>query len=134
MAHSKPRVLGIGGVFFKAQDPEALGAWYREHLGFEVEAWGGARFEWKKPGDAHSAYTVWSPFKADTDYLRPSSKPYMLNLLVSDLEGLLAKLRSEGVAIEDRREDGDYGKFAYVLDPEGTLLELWEPSEPHPDV
>lgn len=133
MAHSTPRVLGIGGVFFKARDPAALGEWYRTHLGFDVGEWGGARFEWKKHASVAAAYTVWSPFKESTEYLRPSDKPYMLNLLVDDLEGLLAKLRAGGVKVEDRREDGDYGKFAYVLDPEGTLLELWQPSDPHPD-
>jgi catechol 2,3-dioxygenase-like lactoylglutathione lyase family enzyme len=127
-----PCVRGIGGIFFTSPDPEALAAWYRRHLGFDIGEWGGARFPWQKPVDVAVAYTVWSPFKQDTTYLQPSNKPYMLNLLVNDLDGLLDGLRRQGVPLLERREDGEFGKFGYVLDPDGTLLELWQPSDPHP--
>ena len=124
----KPKVTGIGGVFFKARDPDALGAWYRQHLDFDVQAWGGAVFEWdRRDRRGETGCTVWSPFKADTRYFEPSDKPYMLNLRVDDLDGLLAALRAEGCEVLDRREDGEYGAFGYVVDPEGTVLELWQP-------
>jgi len=122
-----PRVHGIGGVFFKSNDPKALGDWYREHLDFDVSEWGGANFEWKRTDTGGEGSTVWTPFKSDTGYFAPSDKPFMLNLRVDDLEGTLAALREEGCQVLDRREDGDFGKFGYVLDPEGNLLELWQP-------
>ena len=123
----KPRVHGIGGVFFKARDPKALADWYREHLGFPVADWGGAVFEWKRAEGGGDGQTLWSPFAQDTSYFAPSDAPYMLNLRVDDLEATLVALRAEGCNVLDRREDGDYGKFGYVLDPEGALLELWQP-------
>jgi catechol 2,3-dioxygenase-like lactoylglutathione lyase family enzyme len=123
----RPRVIGIGGIFFKARDTAALDDWYRRHLGFAIEPWGGAIF-----ADTGKGYTVWSPFAQDTAYFRPSDKPYMINLRVDDLDGLLAALRAEGVEVLDRREEGEQGKFGYVVDPEGTLLELWEPNPNDP--
>lgn len=129
----KPKVTGIGGVFFKARDPDALGAWYRQHLDFDVQAWGGAVFEWDRrdrPGE--TGCTVWSPFKADTKYFEPSDKPYMLNLRVDDLDAVLASLRNAGVQVLARGEDSEQGRFGYALDPEGTLLELWQPAPPDP--
>jgi predicted enzyme related to lactoylglutathione lyase len=124
---TKPRVHAIGGVFFKARDPKVLGDWYREHLGFDVSKWGGAKFAWKRD-DGSEGCTVWTPFADDTKYFAPSDKPFMLNLCVDDLDATLAALRAEGCNVLDRREDGDYGKFGYVVDPEGTLLELWQPA------
>ena len=119
MAH----VLGIGGVFVRSKDPEALRAWYRDVLGLEIQDWGGAQF-WSTPD---RTYGVWSAFAADTKYFAPSAREFMVNLRVDDVDALLAKLRALGVAVLERREAGPDGKFGYVVDPDGTLLELWEP-------
>ncbi|KGQ18715.1 Glyoxalase/Bleomycin resistance protein/Dioxygenase family protein [Lysobacter dokdonensis DS-58] len=127
MADRPPRVHGIGGVFFKAQDPEALSAWYSKHLDVGGQPWGGHIFPWKRDDTGASAYSVWSPFKASTEYFKPSDKPYMINLRVDDLDAVLEALRAEGCNVLDRREeDPQQGKFGYVLDPEGGLVELWE--------
>jgi predicted enzyme related to lactoylglutathione lyase len=124
-------VLGIGGVFFKAQDPEKLATWYREHLGLEVEEYGGVTFrEGPNPnetGPPRQAYTVWSPFPADTDYFAPSKKSFMINFRVTDLDALLAKLRAEGVAVDERTERSEFGYFGWTMDPEANRIELWEP-------
>jgi len=125
------RVTGIGGVFFKAQDPAALGAWYKEHLGLDVQPWGGVAFRWRDDRP-DTGYTVWGPFAADTDYFDPSSKPYVLNFRVDDLDGLLQQLRDAGVTIVGGPEDHDQGRFAWILDPEGTKLELWQPDPNDP--
>jgi catechol 2,3-dioxygenase-like lactoylglutathione lyase family enzyme len=128
------RVTGIGGIFFKSPDPQALAAWYREHLGFEVKEWGGAQFMWgtQRERTAPAGYTVWCPFADDTRYLEPSELPYMLNLRVADLDALLAALRAEGVEVLDRRESTENGEFGYALDPDGRLLELWQPAPDDP--
>lgn len=128
MSDSKPRVHGLGGVFFKAEDPQALSAWYARHLGLGAEEWGGALLPWNRADTGEAAYTVWSPFKADTSYFQPSEKSYMLNFRVDDLDATLAALRAEGCQVLDRREDGEQGKFGYVMDPEGGLVELWQPA------
>lgn len=124
------RVTGIGGIFFKAQDPKALGAWYQKHLGIDVEAWGGFGFRWNTPDNpAGVGTTIWSPFAADTAYFAPSTAPFMINYRVDDLHALLAALRAEGVAVEDKVEESEFGKFGWVMDPEGNKLELWQPPE-----
>jgi len=117
-------VLGIGGVFIKSKDADALRVWYREMLGFEIQEWGGAQL-WSTPG---RTYSVWSAFPAETKYFEPSERDVMLNLRVDDLDGLLAKLRAQGARVLDRREESPDGKFGYVVDPDGTMLELWEPA------
>lgn len=132
MSERKPRVHGIGGVFFKVRDPQALAAWYREHLDFDVAEWGGTVFPWKRADTGADAYTVWGPFAADSEYFAPSDKPYMLNLRVDDLDAVLEALRAEGCRVLDRREDSEFGRFGYVVDPEGTLLELWQQPEKMP--
>jgi len=122
------RVLGIGGIFFKAQDPERLRAWYREHLGLAVADWGGVVFESLPTSPAgRQATTVWSIFPASTPYFEPSSAGFMINYRVEDLDQVLAALRSEGCQVEERVESSEYGRFGWVLDPEGNRLELWEP-------
>jgi predicted enzyme related to lactoylglutathione lyase len=122
------RVTGIGGVFFKSKDPEALGAWYRTHLGIAVEDWGGAAFRWKDQDNPEGGgTTIWNPFSADTSYFAPSASPFMINYRVEDLHALLAALRAEGVQVEDKVEESEYGKFGWVIDPEGNKLELWQP-------
>lgn len=122
------RVTGIGGVFFKAQDPAALGAWYQRHLGIDVQPWGGAVFRWQgddNPGG--DGATIWSPFAADTGYFAPSTAPFMINYRVDDLHALLAVLRAEGVQVDDKVETSEQGSFGWVIDPEGNKLELWQP-------
>ena len=128
----QPRVHGLGGVFFKAEDPARLSAWYARHLGLDVQDWGGALLRWRRDDTGEQACTVWSPFASDTGYFQPSDKPYMLNFRVDDLDATLAALRSEGCNVLDRREDSEQGRFGYVLDPEGGLLELWQPNPPDP--
>lgn len=122
------RVTGIGGVFFKAKDPQALAAWYQRHLGLAVEPWGGVAFRWAgehNPGGVGT--TIWSPFKDDSDYFAPSTAPFMLNFRVDDLHALLAALRAEGCEVLDKVDESEYGKFGWVMDPEGRKIELWQP-------
>lgn len=122
------RVTGIGGVFFKSRDPKALGDWYRRHLGIPVEEWGGAAFSWRDPENPEAGgTTVWSPFSADTGYFAPSTASFMINYRVEDLHALLAVLREEGVPVDDKIEESEYGKFGWVTDPDGNKIELWEP-------
>ena len=117
------RVLGIGGVFIKSKNPGALQAWYREMLGIEIESWGGAILK----GEADTI-TVWNWFAADTKYFEPSTRELMVNLRVDDADGLVAALKAKGEAVlEERRQQGEDGLFCYVVDPDGTLLELWQP-------
>ncbi|MFN8355409.1 MAG: VOC family protein [Spirosomataceae bacterium] len=121
------RVVGLGGIFFKSKDPQALRAWYSKHLGINAEEWG-SQFFWKDvEAEQLQGYNVWSPFKETTSYLSPSEKPYMINFIVADLYALLAALREEGVHVFDKVDDSEYGKFGWILDPEGTKIELWEP-------
>jgi len=122
------RVMGIGGIFFKATDKVALGAWYRDNLGVAVEeAWGGANFSWKENNPHGDAHTVWSPFASDTGYFAPSTKGFMVNFRVRDLHAMLDQLRANGCDVDDKVEASDYGKFGWVMDPEGNRIELWEP-------
>lgn len=120
------KVIGLGGIFFKARDPAALADWYARHLGIELEAWGGARF---KDDASRPGYTVWAPFPADTKYFAPSRQPYMIGFRVDDLDGLLEQLRAAGVEVDERTERSEYGAFGWVVDPEGTRIELWQPPE-----
>ena len=124
------RVTGIGGVFFKANDPAALLAWYREHLGIEPAFESGTVFQWGSDtsGDA-SEYTVWSLFPADSDYFGPPPSPFMLNYRVRDLEAMLAQLRATGVEVDDRVEEMEFGRFGWAVDPEGNRFELWQPAD-----
>lgn len=117
------RVTGIGGVFFKARDAEALRAWYREHLGIDVQDWGGTAFRWN---DAEGL-TVWTIFKESSDYFDPSPAPFMINYRVPDLHALLDVLRQEGCNVVDKTDESEFGKFGWVMDPEGNRIELWEP-------
>jgi predicted enzyme related to lactoylglutathione lyase len=122
------RVTGIGGGFFKSADPKALAEWYRTHLGLEVEAWGGVAFKWvTAENPTGTGTTVWSPFKADTTYFAPSQASFMINFRVADLHGLLAALRAEGCAVDAKIEESEYGKFGWVMDPEGNRVELCQP-------
>ena len=113
------RVTGIGGVFFRAENPEALVAWYAEHLGLPVQDDGYVVFP-------ESRNTVWSPFAQDTDYW-PRNKQAMVNFTVSDLDAILEQLRAAGIEIDDRIEEIEFGRFGWGVDPEGNRFELWEP-------
>ncbi len=121
------RVTGIGGVFFKCKDPEALKDWYTKHLGVKSGQYGGV-FLWRKNDEpTHRAYTSWSPFPNETDYFQPSQKEVMINYRVEDLEKLLPILKEEGVEVVGEIQTYDYGKFAHIVDLEGNKIELWEP-------
>lgn len=123
------RVTGLGGIFFRAEDPTSLGGWYRRHLGIPVNDSGCCDFRWRDADDpARLGRTVWSLFPADSDYLGSGESEFMINYWVADLDGLLAALREEGVDVEDRIEEHEYGRFAWVTDPEGNRIELWEPA------
>ena len=122
------RVTGIGGIFFKSKDPARLCAWYREHLGIDVTDWGGAIFEWGGQG-SEAGMTIWSAFAQDSDKMLPGSASFMINYRVANLDALLAALRGEGCQVLDAREDSEFGKFGWVMDPDGNKVELWEP--PH---
>jgi predicted enzyme related to lactoylglutathione lyase len=124
------RATGIGGVFFKAQNPEELKTWYIRHLGLPARPDGEVMFEWREGEDPdRQGATVWAPFPQDTDYFEPSHSAFMINYRVADLDALLTQLRSEGVQVEDRLEEYPYGRFAWIMDPEGNRIELWEPPE-----
>jgi catechol 2,3-dioxygenase-like lactoylglutathione lyase family enzyme len=123
----KPRVHGLGGVFFKSPDPARLAQWYADHLGLPMESWGGAVLPWRRADTGGEACTVFSPFAEGTGYFAPSAREFMLNFRVDDLDATLAALRAEGCNVLDRAEDGEQGRFGYVVDPDGTLIELWEP-------
>jgi catechol 2,3-dioxygenase-like lactoylglutathione lyase family enzyme len=120
------RVTGIGGVFFKARDPKALGAWYRDHLGLDVQEWGGAALRWGTPENPGGT-TAWSLFAGDTTHFAPSAAPFMVNYRVDDLVALLQSLRERGCNVLAGPERSEYGNFGWVLDPEGNKVELWEP-------
>ena len=135
--HSKPskRITGIGGVFFKAKDPARLMAWYQKHLGVMPESKGSSNsiFQWReRDGERKVAYTVWAIFPHDTKYFDPGRSAFMINYRVQDLDRLLEQLKSEGVKVDEKREEYDYGKFGWIIDPEGNRIELWEPKGPPP--
>ena len=122
------RVTGIGGIFFKAKDPKGLAAWYQTHLGLKVEPWGGVKFEWaSKDNPAGTGTTVWNPFDEKTAYFAPSQASFMINYRVEDLHALIALLKNEGCEVDPKVEESEYGKFGWVMDPEGNRIELWEP-------
>jgi len=127
--YTMKRVTGLGGVFFKAKDPNSMYEWYEKHLGIKREADGSdAMFHWRDFSDPDKAgLTVWSIFPENTKYFNPSTAPFMLNYRVDDLKGLLEALKAEGVTVDPKVEEYDYGKFAWIMDPEGNRIELWEP-------
>ncbi len=121
------KVLGLGGIFFKAEDPAAVRDWYARVLGFDVHSWGGAIFKHPK------GKSTWSPFAADTQYFAPSTSPFMINFIVDDIDGVLAKAAAEGVAPLSQQDEGGMGRFAWLLDPAGVKIELWEPAKGEPE-
>ena len=123
-------ITGVGGVFFKARDPKTLAAWYRDVLGLPLEAWGGAALRYDAPG--HPPVAAWSAFAASTSYFGPSTAPFMINYAVDDMDAILARLHAKGVDVLKRDDDEPNGRFAWILDPEGNKIELWEPKRPPP--
>lgn len=129
-AESPGHITGVGGVFFKAKDPKALATWYHEVLGLPLEAWGGAALRYDAP--KHPPALAWNLFPATTKYFAPSTSDFMINYAVDDMDALLARLRAKGVEILKRTDDDPNGRFAWVLDPEGNKIELWEPKSAAP--
>lgn len=124
------RVTGIGGIFFKASDPAALQAWYKRHLGIDVQSWGGTAFSWcDEAGKTVGGMTVWSIGSTGSDQFAPSTAPFMINYRVDDLHALVKVLREEGCHVLEKIDESEYGKFAWVIDPEGNKVELWQPPE-----
>jgi predicted enzyme related to lactoylglutathione lyase len=123
------KVTGIGGVFFKCKDPKKMREWYQNHLGFNTNQYGSV-FEWRQGSDStKKGFTQWSPFSETTKYFEPSTKDFMINYRVENLENLFKQLKNEGVTILDSIENYDYGKFAHIMDMEGNKIELWEPND-----
>ena len=118
------QVTGVGGIFFKSRDPQALSAWYAQHLGFKIEQFGGAQFY---DDNARPGFTLWSPFKQDTKYFEPGTKDFMINFRVDDLHALLAQLRAADVEVDAKVDESEYGRFGWIIDPDGNRVELWEP-------
>jgi len=128
------RAIGVGGVFFRSPDPERLAAWYRETLGMGIESWGstcGANFS--PAAMPQSAFTVWGVFTADTEYFGAPTQAFMINLVVDDLDAALARVEASGCAVIPDREDHDYGRFGWFVDPDGNRVELWEPPADVPE-
>jgi predicted enzyme related to lactoylglutathione lyase len=121
------KVTGIGGIFFKCKDPEKIREWYKIHLGLNTNQYG-TNFEWREDADStKKGSTQWSPFADNTKYFEPSTKDFMINYRVDNLETLVEALKKEGVTIVDKIETYDYGKFVHIMDIEGNKIELWEP-------
>lgn len=121
------KVTGVGGIFFKTKDPEKMKEWYNKNLGLVTNEYGSV-FEFRESDrPENKAYSVWSPFKDDTDYFQPSEKEFMINYRVENIEELVEELQKSGVTICDEVETYEYGKFVHILDPENNKIELWEP-------
>lgn len=123
------RVIGIGGLFWRSADSAAAQSWYEKHLGIKQDA-GGAMFPWRDMQTGADHLTIWSIFPRDTIYFGDSNKQFMMNFIVDDLDGMLQQLSAAGVTIDPKREDHDYGRFAWIIDPDGNRVELWEPPSP----
>lgn len=127
MAEKEPKVTGVGGIFFKTEDPEAARQWYADHLHFPVDKWG-CSFQFRdKEEPERVGILQWTPFPDNTQYFNPSKQPFMVNYRVQNLEGLMQQLKDQGVTIIDEIASYDYGKFLHIMDPFGNAIELWEP-------
>jgi len=123
------KVTGIGGIFFKTDDAERTRNWYRDHLGIDADpSWGGAMFQWREHDAPETvATTVWSPMPSTTKYFDPSTSKFMVNYRVRDLHAMIAQLRAAGAQVDEKVEESEFGKFGWVMDPDGNRIELWEP-------
>ena len=119
------RITGVGGIFIKSKDPKALARWYRDVLGIPLEPWGGATLKYDAPG--HPPMLAWNAMPANTDYMAPSTREVMIDFAVDDLDAYLTRLKAKGVTILKSSDGGATGKFAWILDPDGTKIELWQP-------
>ena len=123
------KVTGIGGIFFKCEDPIKIKEWYKTHLGLDTDQYG-TNFEWRQATDStKKGFTQWSPFSEKTKYFEPSSKDFMINYRVENLELLVEQLKKSGITITDKIETFEYGKYVHILDIEGYKIELWEPND-----
>jgi predicted enzyme related to lactoylglutathione lyase len=123
------KVTGIGGIFFKCKDPKKMREWYKTHLGLNTNKYGTV-FEWWQGADStKKGFTQWSPFTETTKYFQPSTKDFMINYRVENLEWLLEELKTAGVTITDTIETVEYGKFVHIMDIEGNKIELWQPND-----
>lgn len=123
------KVTGLGGVFFKSEHPKAMNEWYAQNLGLATTDYG-ATFEWRQAEDpSRTGTTAWCVFPQDTKYFNPSSKPFMINYRVADIVALVEQLKKDNVTVVDEIAEYDYGKFVHILDPEGNIIELWEPKD-----
>ena len=131
---NKGRVLGVGGVFFRSADPGRLAKWYRDTLGLEIENWGATHGTSFAPDamPAH-AFTVWSTFPSDTEYFGKQRQSFMINLVVDDLDAALGNVRAAGGEVIPEKEEHDFGRFGWIVDPDGNRVELWEPPEKMPE-
>ncbi|MEM6900174.1 MAG: VOC family protein [Pseudomonadota bacterium] len=125
------KVLGVGGIFFLCKDVDATRAWYTRVLGIEINDFGGHAFSHSEAANAFGkgAMTIWSPFQAKSDYFKPSTSDWMMNLMVDDLDAMVERVRSEDVPLEGEPVTESYGKFAWIMDPDGRKIELWEPTD-----
>ena len=127
MKGRKPKVTGIGGIFFRSKNPKEAREWYGKNLGLAINDYGSS-FEFRNAHNRDEVnYLQWSPFEENTDYFEPSEKEFMINYRVQNIDGLVEELKENGVIIADDIEEYDYGKFVHILDPEGNKIELWEP-------
>ena len=123
------KVTGIGGIFFKCEDPIKIKEWYKTHFGLDTDQYG-TNFEWRQATDStKKGFTQWSPFSEKTKYFEPSSKDFMINYRVENLELLVEQLKKSGITITDKIETFEYGKFVHIMDIEGNKIELWEPND-----
>lgn len=123
------KVTGIGGIFFKCQNPEAVRTWYAQHLGLPTDEYG-ATFEWRHADQPTvKGNTVWGTFKAESKYFEPSTREFMFNFRVENLDYLLEELKKEGIEPLGEVQEYDFGKFAHIMDPEGNKIELWQPND-----
>jgi len=127
MAEQLGHVTGVGGVFVKSRDPKALAHWYREVLGLDVKPWGGAALPFNAPG--HPPKVSWTAFPDSSDYLSPSTREFMINFAVDDMDAIIARVTAKGVAVLKRDDNDAFGRFAWIQDPDGTKIELWQPKK-----
>lgn len=127
MAEQPGHVTGVGGVFVKSKDPKALAQWYREVLGLEIKPWGGAALPFDAPG--HPPKVSWTAFPDSTDYMSPSAREFMINFAVDDMDAIIARVTAKGIPVLKRDDTDPFGRFAWIQDPDGTKIELWQPKK-----